>query len=54
MNKKEEEEEEEQRENIMLFFIFSPLSSSCFSFISIHHFLFCVACHLQARDCNRE
>jgi hypothetical protein len=49
MNKKEEE-----RENITLFFIFSPLSSSCFSSISIHHFLFCVACHLQARDCNRE
>jgi uncharacterized membrane protein (DUF106 family) len=50
MNKKEEEE---QRENITLFFIFSPLSSSCFSSISIHHFLFYVAYHLQARDCNQ-
>ena len=49
MNKKEEE-----RENITLFFIFSPLSSSCFFFISIHHFLFYIACHLQAKDCNRE
>jgi hypothetical protein len=48
MNKKEKEE---QRENITLFFIFS---SSCFSSISIHNFLFCVACHLQARDDNRE
>ena len=42
--KKVEEEEQQWKEKSTLFFIFSPLSSSCFSsiyYISIHCFLLC-------------
>jgi hypothetical protein len=52
MKKVEEEaEEEERKEKSTLFFIFSPLSSSCFSSIysiSIHCFLLC--CLPSARE----
>ena len=47
----EEGEEEQRKEKSKLFFIFSPLSSSCFSSIysiSIHCFFY-AACHLQER-----
>ena len=47
----EEGEEEEQKEKSTLFFIFSPLSSSCFSSIySISIYCFLLCCLPSARE----